>query len=350
MVTLPQAFRRRGGLALPAVLVIFALTTAGCGASQDAGESIGNASIPEDVRSAIRSEGPIELLENNWTSQQAQTRLAHRVLEEMGADVTTTPIEYIASFPAMAGSDNKVHMEVWDLTAKPQIEQYVEKEQTVVDLGPSGPSAEEGWYVPTYVIEGDPKRDIEPSCPGLPDWEALNDCVDVFATPSTADKGRYLSGDRSWGKLYGDPHRIENLGLDYEMEFAGSEAALAAEFERAYSRGEPILGLMWHPHWVTSAMDLTLIEFPKFTEECWGSTYACGWGDISLQKLASKDFPSTHPTAAAFIEKYDLPDEELSSILTTVEQDGLSVEEAVDEWMADNKDLWMSWVPKEAVT
>jgi glycine betaine/proline transport system substrate-binding protein len=329
--------------------VIFALAAGGCGASKSANSSSGSSDISEDVRSQIQSEGAIEVLENNWTSQQVQTRLAHRVFEEMGADVTTTPIDYIASFPAMAGTDNMLHMEVWDLTAEPQMEQYVEKEKTVVDLGASGPSAEEGWYVPTYVFEGDEERGIEPSCPGLPNWEALNDCADVFATPSTGDQGRYLSGDPSWGKLYGDPQRIENLDLNYQMEFAGSEAALAAEFQRAYDRGEPILGLMWKPNWVTSAMDLTLVEFPAYTDKCWGTTYACGWSDINLLKLASKDFAANHPTSAAFVENYNLPDEELAAMLSKIEQDGVSVEDAVDEWMGDNTDLWMSWVPEEPV-
>ncbi|PZT84263.1 MAG: hypothetical protein DI630_37300, partial [Gordonia sp. (in: high G+C Gram-positive bacteria)] len=134
--------------------------------------------------------------------------------------------------------------------------------------------------VPTYVIEGDPERGIEPVCPGLPNWEALEDCVDVFSTTETAPKGRYLSGDPSWGEFYGDEKRIENLDLDYEIMFAGSEAAMAAEWKRAYERGEPLLGLMWEPHFLTAKYDVTLVEFPPYSEDCWGTTFACAWGPI----------------------------------------------------------------------
>lgn len=323
-----------------------AISAAGCAAPQDDVVEF-EAAASREVRQAVEQEGPIEVIENNWTSQLVQTTLAFRVLEEMGAEVSITPIEYLASFPAMASADNMVHMEVWDLTAEPQIEEYVASKKTVVDVGPSGASAEEGWYVPTYVIEGDPERGIEPSCPRLPDWEALNECAETFSTATTGDQGRYLSGDRSWGKLYGDTERIKNLDLNYRMQFAGSEAALAAEIRRAYERGEPILALMWKPHYITAKYDLTLVEFPQYTDKCWGTTYACAWDEIGLRKMTSADFAETHPTAQKFVENYSLSDNHLATMLVAIEEEGATVEEAVDGWMEDNTQTWQSWIPEK---
>ena len=341
--------RRQARCGLIGLAVAIAIAVAGCGAAEQESASDSAGVVSEEVKAAVEREGPIEVIENNWSSQLVQTRLGFRVLEEMGADVSITPIEYLAGFPAMANSDNRVHMEVWDLTAKPQIEQYVQEEKSVIDLGPSGPTAEEGWYVPTYVIEGDPERGIEPACPDLPDWRALNKCAEVFGTAETGDKGRYLSGDGSWGKLYGDPKRIKNLKLNYEMIFAGSEAALVAEIRRAYERGDPILALMWKPHYVTSKYDLTLIEFPEYKDGCWETTYACGWDDISLRKLASRDFPSAHPTTAAFLRNYSVSDEDLAEILVAVEE-GATVEAAVDDWMEANPRIWQEWIPDRPAT
>ena len=38
------------------------------------------------------------------------------------------------------------------------------------------------------------------ACPGLPSWEALNDCAAAFATAETGDKGMYLDGPVDWLK------------------------------------------------------------------------------------------------------------------------------------------------------
>src|SRR3546814_5330837 len=76
-------------------------------------------------------------------------------------------------------------------------------------------------------------------CPGLPDWEALNDCAEAFSIPETAPKGRYLGGPVTWGGF--DDERVEALELDYEVVHAGTDAALFAELESAYQRKAPIL-------------------------------------------------------------------------------------------------------------
>ncbi|MDI9903295.1 glycine betaine ABC transporter substrate-binding protein [Rhodococcus sp. IEGM 1409] len=334
----------RNGIVL--VATSLTLLSAACAAPRAESGSAFDGAVTDSVKSAIAEEGPVVLLQNNWTSQLIQSRLAYRVLQEMGAQAEIAPVDWAASFPAMASSDDTVLMELWDLTSKDLLEKFVETDKSVVDLGDTGPSAEEGWYVPTYVIEGDPARGIEPTCPGLPNWEALNDCVDAFAATPGA-KGRYFSGDVAWGEQYGDVQRIENLDLNYEISFAGSEAALGAEFSRAYERGEPILGLMWAPHFLTAKYDLTRVEFPAYSDECWGTTYACNWGDISLRKMASADFAENHPVAAAFLDKYTLTDDALDSMMVNVDEGGMSVDEAVDEWMEASPGTWQAWIPTD---
>lgn len=88
----------------------------------------------------------------------------------------------------------------------------------------------EEWWYPAYMKE---------RCPGLPNWEALNDCAEEFSVPETAPKGRYLGGPVTWGGF--DDERAEALDLDYEVVHAGTDAALFAELESAYQREAPIL-------------------------------------------------------------------------------------------------------------
>lgn len=301
--------------------------------------------VSDQVREAVAAEGEIVLAKMNWTNQLVNTEIARRLLSDMGADVTTQTLDASTVFAAMAKSDNMVDMEVWSPTAQNFYDEYVTKEKSVAIVGGTGYVTEEGWYVPTYVIKGDPGRGIEPTCPGLPDYRAINDCAEIFATPSSDGKARYVAGDPAWEPLYGDNQRIENLGVNVKHEYAGSEASLVAEWTRALDRGEPMIGLMWSPHMVTTKYDLTLVEMPPFTPECWGTTYACAWEEAPNDILASASFAEGHPVAAKFLENYEVSKDQIGEIMVRIDSDGLTVEEAVDEWLKDNESVWKPWIP-----
>ena len=110
-------------------------------------------------------------------------------------------------------------MELWATTAADAMNASIATGNTV-SFGETGMQAKEEWWYPIYMKE---------QCPGLPDWKALNDCAELFATPETAPKGRYLGGPVTWGGY--DEERIAALGLNYEVIHAGTDAAMFAELE-----------------------------------------------------------------------------------------------------------------------
>lgn len=320
------------------------LLTAGCASQATEGSAQGDA-VASDVRDAAQAEGDIVIVKNNWTAHEVSTEVAAQVLDALGFSVEVQTLDSLATWAAMAKAENMVNMSVWPPVQKPQMDEWVTQKAEAAIVGDAGYGGTEGWYVPTYVIEGDPERGIEPICPNLPDYKALNDCVEAFTTSSTAPYGRYLSGDPAWGEYYGDQARIDNLGLEYKMEFAGSEAALAAEIKRAYDRGEPILALMWEPHFTTSKYDLTQIEFPPYSADCWGTTYACGWEEGPAVKIVSNEFKEKYPLAYQVVDNIVIGLDDLNALIVRIDGDGLTVEEAVAEWMDDNKDEWSAWAP-----
>lgn len=293
---------------------------------------------------ALAAEGNVEIIDHQFPSSSVQAQVISQVFNKLGGDSEVVAIaELAASFPAIAGQTNLFDPEQWRLLTEEPFKKYVDQEQSVTSFSKSRLSGEEGWYVPTYVIEGDEERGIDPVCPGLPNWEALNDCVDVFKTPRTGDKGQFMSVSNAYEPSYGNYARIDNLGLDYQVEFAGSNAALDAEWKRAYDRGEPILAMMWSPSYTGLTLDLTKIELPPYTPECWGTTYACDWGDVGVQSLAHPEFESMYPTYARILRAYDLNDDQFVEIITKVNEDGMDPNEAVAEWLDENPDVWQRW-------
>lgn len=287
---------------------------------------------------------PVTVIENDWTSQLVQTRLIQEVISQGTCrEVNTLTLDLFASFPALANGDGHVHMEGWDNAYKDAFTQYIETEKSITSLGTLSFSAHQGWHTFRYVMEGDEERGIEPSCPGLPNWEALKDCAEVFSTPQTAPMGTFLHGAAAWIDAYGDQQRIDNLELPYEIRPAGSEAALVAEMKSAFDRGEPLLFYMWAPHWAQGAFDLVPVEFPEYTDECWATDYACGYQVPSIHKLVWSGLPDAMPDVAKIVEAYDLNDDQMNEMLIRVEG-GDSIETVVEEWMTENEDVWRSWL------
>ncbi len=308
-------------------------------------EATGSATEEVDpvIAEALQEEGKVQFSTGGDLEQDIQANLMTETVNALGGEAEVLQSAITETWAAMGKGEPVVAMVFWRWQTPELWDKYVEQEKTVVEVGTTDYPGEEGWYVPTYVIEGDEERGIEPACPGLPDWEALNECKDVFATAKTGDKGQYMSGAESWAFAYGDQPRIDNLGLDYEMVFAGSEAALYADLTSNYEQGKPWLGLMWRPNYMTQKYDLTRVEFPEYTDECWGDTYACQWPETIIYQAASKTIKDDHPTTWNIIKNYDLNNGQLQEMQLMVIDDGLSPKEAVEAWMDDNRDVWAGW-------
>ena len=194
---------------------------------------LGMALAPLQARAEVESEDPIILTIHDWTGQYITTTIMGEVLKTAGYNVTYQQADYIAQFAGLESGDLHIAMEMWETTGKQAMEASLETGKTV-DLGETGMQAIEEWWYPLYMKE---------QCPGLPDWNALNDCAELFSTPETAPSGRYLGGPVTWGGF--DDERAEALGLDYEVVHAGTDAALFAELQSAYERKDAWLGWIY---------------------------------------------------------------------------------------------------------
>ncbi len=200
---------------------------------------------------ASDSKDPIKMTLHDWTGQYLTTKIMGAVLTQAGLNVEFVQADYLAQFAGLETGDLTVAMEMWETTGKDAMEASLKTGNTV-DLGETGMDAKEEWWYPLYMKE---------KCPGLPDWKALNACAEVFSTPETAPKGRYLGGPVTWGGF--DDERAEALGLDFEVIHAGTDAALFAELESAYQRKAPILLWVYAPHWAVAKFDGEWVEFPQ---------------------------------------------------------------------------------------
>ncbi len=289
----------------------------------------------------VESQDPIRLTTHDWTGQIINTTILQDVLQKAGYNTELVQADYIAQFAGLKTGDLHVATEIWETTGREAIDEAVAT-GNVVNMGEGGMIAIEEWWYPSYM---------EARCPGLPNWEALNDCASEFATSETAPLGRYLGGPVTWGGF--DEERVEALGLDFEVVHAGTDAALFAELESAYQREAPIVLWLYSPHWAPTKYDGKFIEFPAYSKACYedasvginpDAAYDCGKPTGPIWKVAWAGVEDKWPGAAEIIRNYTLTNEEMGAMVSAVDLDGQSIEAAADQWMAENADKVDGWI------
>jgi glycine betaine/proline transport system substrate-binding protein len=207
-----------------------------------------------------------------------------------------------------------------------------------VDGGEIGVIGQIGWWIPTYLVEENPE---------LATFEGLKGNESMFATSETGDSGQLLDGDPSFVTF--DQAIADNLGLDLQVVYAGSEAAQLTALDSAYENQDPFLFYFWTPHWAQSKYDLTMIELPAVTPACEEAAggdvdaYACAYPEDVLYKAFNADLESRAPAAFAMLSAMQYTNEDQNSIGLDI-SNGVDGDEAAQTWIEANPDVWQPWV------
>lgn len=290
---------------------------------------------------AVESTDPIKITLHDWTGQLLSAHIMGEVLKKAGYNVEYVQADYLAQFAGLKTGDLDLAMEIWATTGREALEEAVAS-GGVENLGESGLQAIEEWWYPDYVKE---------KCPGLPDWKALKDCAEIFSTPETAPKGRYLGGPVTWGGF--DEERVEALDLPFEVVHAGTDAALFAELESAEQRKAPIVLWIYAPHWAPAKYKGEFVQFPPYEKACyedpaWGenpdATHDCGKPRGPIWKAGWSGIKDKWPGAYKAIKAFTLDNDEMGKMVGEVDLDGKKLDDVVAEWMKTNEARWKPWV------
>ena len=290
------------------------------------------------IARAEDSSKPIVIPTHNWSSQIVMAYVIGGMFEAMGNNVEYVPADTQAVYEAIRNGDVTISHEVWQSTFGKSFYNAMAK-GGVIDAGTHEAMTLEEMGVPQWVID-------ENLCPGLPNWEALKDCADVFATPDSGGKGRWLEGPQSWhGNLM--PERVEALGLgdSYVVKFAGGGDALWAELAAAKKEGRGTIIFNWTPNF-TDAEGFSFIEFPEYFDGCRvadGGDGACGSPKGWLKKAANYKFPKTHPAAYTAFSQLSFTSGQIGQMAALVDIEGMTHQDAAAKWLADNEAVWKPW-------
>ena len=307
-------------------------------------EGIVTSALSEQADSAARAKlRPIIMADFDWDSGLVMRAVIDKILiDEMGYKLDHISVGSSAAWPALATGDIDVAVEMWTANRVERVAKWVDDLGAIEFTSRLGYHGENLLMVPTYVIEGDPERGIEPMAPDLKTWEDLRQYRDLFSILETAPDGRFLTPNVGWADW---PERFEAFDVGFTVQAAGSEAAMLAEIDSAIRKGEPIFFYGFTPHFMTRKWNLTSIPQPPWVEGCRITVFKCGDRIEDLSIMTNTGFKNEFPEVYQFLQNItNVTDEDIGGMLLALDA-GSTHEEASQAWLDANETKWRAWIP-----
>lgn len=336
------------------------LVVAGCGgtggtpgAESKGGDAATAAQPAKGTEQAARPAGdrsrPVVFGVGSWDSAAVHAEIARYIVEKgYGYKTEAVPGDGVPLLTGLRRGDVEVLMELWADNFKDVYDQAIAAKE-ILDLGPNFPDAVQGWFVPTYVVKGDPARNIKAVAPDLKSVKDLVRYKDLFKDPEQPDKGRLVNCPASWGCNKVNSNKLQAYGLDKSFVGfqPGSDAALATSLVSAYEKGQPWVGYYWGPSWIYGKFDLTLLEEPAYSEDCWKGNQGCAYPTARVQKVVHKGLAERAPDVTEFLRKYQTTTKMVSEALAYMNDQKADARATALWFLKQKQDVWTKWVPDE---
>lgn len=316
--------RRRTTTAVLGSLVL--LTATGCGAADMTKQAspFANAGGTKSVTLSVQS----------WVGAQANVAVAQYILQhKLGYRVDTVQVDEVPAWDAL--SQGRVDAILEDWGHPDQEKRYVEDKRTIVRGGGLGVTGHIGWFVPTYLAE---------QHPDITDWRNLDTYASLFRTAESGGKGQLMDGSPSY--VTNDKALVKNLKLDYQVVFAGSEAAQITQIKQFAKQHKPFLTYWYSPQWLFKKVPMTEVKLPPYKDGCDADAakVACAYPHTPLQKYLNAGFARSGGKAAAFLKKFRWTTEDQNEVSLMIADQKLTPAEAAKKWVDSHPDVWKRWL------
>lgn len=321
--------------------------------------ALGFAAAPAHAAGYCESGKTVTFAGIDWDSGAFLTEAIKAILAKgYGCKVDSIPGTTVLLEQALSENEVQIFTEEW--TDRTEVWRRAFAQHKVAAVGHPIIGAAEGWFVPSYVIEGDPKRNIKPVAPELNSIEQLSDpkYIKLFEDPEEPGKGRFLNCPSGYACEGLSSALLEGYKLDQKwVNFRpGTGAALEAEVTAANLRGEPVLFAHWIPSALGARLKLVRLKGPAYSDACWAvintpsakHDVACDFPEPNVAYGVSSSFLAEAPELIAFLDKATFPMDAFNRSLLRIADDKISPAEAAEEFLKTKPEVWKPWVSPEA--
>lgn len=298
----------------------------------------------------------IKFAGQTWESASFTTNVLALLLQQgYGCKTEIVPGTPAATETALAHNDIQVIAEQWS-GRSPIMEAAIKTGQVKVVGDTLVGGADQGWYVPDYLVHGDAARGIKPLAPDLNSWRDLFKYKSLFTDAEDPSKGRFLNCPTGWicEKTNSRLLKLHGLDMDYTNFRAGTGAALDAAISSAYDQGRPILFYYWQPAGLMAKYKFHKIEQGPFNKQCW-DTIVSGKGslcpsDFLVARLGvgvSTSFAEHNPELVRFFGTVRFERPLLNQIIYAMTSEHLDGTVAATRFLREHPEVWKAWLPVE---
>ena len=316
---------------------IVSLLLVGCGS---AGQNIPS-SMPTQTSKPV-----IKFVINPWVGSAVNVEVARYLIEQkLGYPTDAVSMGSATQWDPLSKGTIDANMEVWAGAWPDQEKKYIQQDKTVEQGSNLGVIGQAGWYIPTYMVKAHPE---------LASWQGFlkPENVALFATDKSDSKGQLFIGDRKWGGSFDQV--ISNLKLNLQIVYpdnvTDSEAATLAELDKAYQQQKPFLFYFWTPHWAYITYDLTEVELPPYTDECYAKRLtgglACASPNTVLYKAYWSGLKNFAPDVYQLLQNFHYTNQDQIAMLAMVQLDKKTPREAAIAWVNQHQTVWQQWLPQ----
>ncbi|TVR05689.1 MAG: ABC transporter substrate-binding protein [Spirochaetaceae bacterium] len=279
----------------------------------------------------------VTMADASWDSILVHNRIVAFILENGfgGYRVDFIPGDTIPLFNGLAAGDIDINMESWHTN----FPEAYEREYTagrIVNLGQNLPDGPQGWWVPRFMIEGDPARGIEPVAPTLRSVADLRTYVELFPDRENPGMGQVIFPPPGWAAVSVSEQILEESELTdiFTGFLPGSGTALAASMRGAYDRGDPWVGYYWEPTAIMYELDMVRLE---------GSEFPAAAVDVLMNAESAERMPEVREFLSGYSTTVEMNNEFLNVLANEVD----NAEQAAEWFLRNREDVWTEWVSDE---
>ena len=177
----------------------------------------------------------------------------------------------------------------------------------------------------------------------------LADYQDLFVTADSRGKARLVGCIAGWMCEEINANKIVAYGLEDVIDLIdpGSGAALFADLEAAYARGDAWLGYIWGPTQPTATLDLYRLEEPEWTQDCWDGDQGCAYPSSEVRIAVNTSLIDRAPEVITFLRAWDYSAAQQVATEIWMGENNETPDAGGIWYLRNNRDVWSQFIPAD---
>ncbi|WP_372741903.1 ABC transporter substrate-binding protein [Neptunomonas sp.] len=309
--------------------------------------------IASSIAQADNSCGKVTIADMNWSSASLIANIDRFILEKgYGCEAELVPGDTMPTGTAMIEKgEPDIAPEMWSNSMKDALDKGVAEKRLRFAGQSLSDGGEEGFWVPQYMVDKDPS---------LATIEGVIKSAAMFKHPEDPDKSAFYGCPAGWNCQISSGNLFTALKLKdkgFDLIDPGSGAGLSGSIAKAYARQEPWFGYYWAPTAVLGKYKMVKVDFGSGIDKeefinC-SSKEDCLEPKVTMyppslvQTLTTESFAAKSPAAYEYLSKRSFKNEKMNELLAWMEDNQADGDVAMEYYLTNNKDNWMTWVPAD---